>query len=70
MYPLTNNMAAASHATRAGEKLRRQGHHNSIQGYILRDRVRSSIVMLSEEAFEAMVWQWAQLQARQRRKRV
>ncbi|AII50846.1 hypothetical protein [Hymenobacter sp. APR13] len=50
-------------------ELRRQGHHDSMQDYILRDRVRYSVVTLSAEAFEAMVWCWAQLRERQQRKR-
>lgn len=51
------------------DEIRRQGHHDSIGDYILRDRVRYSVVTLSAEAFEAMVSCWEQLKAKQQRKR-
>ncbi|MFD2785351.1 hypothetical protein [Hymenobacter rubripertinctus] len=51
------------------DELRRQGYHNTIGDYILRDRVRYSVVTLSAEAFEAAVWGWEQHRGRQQRKR-
>lgn len=51
------------------DELRRQGHHDTIGDYILRDAVRYSVVTLSAEAFEAAVWCWEQLKERQHRKR-
>lgn len=51
------------------DEMRRQGHHDTIGDYILRDRVRYSVVTLSAEAFEAAAWCWEQLKERQQRKR-
>ncbi len=53
----------------AADELRQQGHQDSIGDYILRDRVRYSVVVLSAEAFEATVWCWEQLKEKQQRKR-
>ena len=53
----------------AADAMRRQGHRDTIGDYILRDRVRYSVVTLSAEAFEAMVGCWEQMKARQQRKR-
>ena len=53
----------------AADEMRRQGHQDTIGDYLLRDRVRYSAVTLSAEAFEAMVWCWEKMKARQQRKR-
>lgn len=50
-------------------ELRRVGHQDTIDDYIVRDRVRYSVMQLTAEAFEAVVWCWAELQRRQQRKR-
>ena len=51
------------------EELRRMGHKDTIGDFILRDRVRYSVIQLTAEAFDAAVWCWQELKARQRRKR-
>ncbi len=58
-------------ALRPGEaaEIRRLGHHDTIGDYILRDRVRYSVLVLSAEAFEAVMWCGEQVKARQQRKR-
>lgn len=50
-------------------ELRRLGHRDTVDDYILRDRVRYSLVQLTPEAFEAAVWCRTELQRRQQRKR-
>ena len=41
--------------------LRALGHRDSLKDYILRDRVRYTVVTLSAEAFEAAMWCYKQL---------
>ncbi len=50
-------------------QLRREGHLDTVKDYILRDRVRYSLVTLSAEAFRAVVSCWRELEERQQRKR-
>jgi hypothetical protein len=50
-------------------ELRALGHRDALDDFILRDRVRYSIIQLTAEAFEAAVSCWEQLKRRQRRKR-
>lgn len=50
-------------------ELREQGHRDSLEDYILRDRVRYSLVTLTAEAFEAAFWCYEKLKGRQQRKR-
>ncbi|QJX47836.1 hypothetical protein HMJ29_13135 [Hymenobacter taeanensis] len=58
-------------ALKAGEaaELRRLGYRDTPGDFILRDRVRYSVVQFTAEAFDAAVWCWQELQTRQRRKR-
>ena len=55
----------------AGEaaELRQVGHRNTIEDYIVRDRVRYSIIQLTPEMVEAVVSCYEQLTGRQQRKR-
>lgn len=50
-------------------ELRRLGHRDAVDDFILRDRARYSIVQLTAEAFEAAVSCWEQLNGRRQRKR-
>ena len=50
-------------------ELRRLGHRDTTEDYILRDRLRYSLIQLTPEAFEAAVWCQAELQWRQQLKR-
>ena len=50
-------------------ELRRLGHRDTIDDYILRDRVRYCLVQLTPEAFEAAVWCRTELQRRHEQKR-
>lgn len=50
-------------------ELRQQGHVDTVVDYILRERVRYSVVTLSAEAFAAMVSCWQELEEKRRRKR-
>ena len=50
-------------------ELRRLGHQDTTEDYILRDRLRYSIIQLTPEAFEAAVWCRTEVQRRQQRKR-
>ncbi len=50
-------------------ELRRLGHRDALDDFILRDRARYSIVQLTAEAFEAAVSCYEQLRGRQQRKR-
>lgn len=50
-------------------ELRRMGHRDTTGDFILRDRVRYSVMQLTADAFEAAVWCWQELQTRQQRKR-
>ena len=50
-------------------ELRRLGHRDAVDDFILRDRARYSIMQLTAEAFEAAVSCYEQLKGRQRRKR-
>lgn len=49
--------------------LRQEGHRDTVGDFILRNRVRYSVLTISAEAFEAAVWCWEQLKGRQQRKR-
>ena len=50
-------------------ELRRLGHRDALDDFILRDRARYSIVQLTAAAFEAAVSCYEQLKGRQQRKR-
>lgn len=47
---------------------RQLGHRDAVDDFILRDRVRYSIIQLTAEAFEAAVSCYEQLKERQQRK--
>ena len=49
-------------------ELRRLGHRDAVDDFILRDRARYSIVQLTAEAFEAAVSCYEQLKRRRQRK--
>lgn len=55
----------------AGEaaELRQVGHRDTIEDYVVRDRVRHSIIQLTPEMVEAVVSCYEQLTGRQQRKR-
>jgi hypothetical protein len=50
-------------------ELREQGHVDTFKDYIVRDRVRYSMVTLSAEAFRAAVECWQELEEQRKRKR-
>ncbi|WP_426061495.1 hypothetical protein [Hymenobacter sp. B1770] len=50
-------------------ELRRLGHRDAVDDFILRDRARYSIVQLTAEAFEAAVSCYEQLKGRRQRKK-
>jgi hypothetical protein len=50
-------------------ELRALGHRDALDDFILRDRVRYSVIQLTAEAFEAAVSCWEQLKGRRQRKR-
>ena len=50
-------------------ELRRAGHRDTADDYIMRDRVRYSLIQLTAGDFEAMLWCWTELQRRLQRKR-
>jgi hypothetical protein len=50
------------------EELYAQGFQNRVQEQIIRGRIMYTVTVCTPEAFEALVWCQAQLQARQQRK--
>ncbi|TGD82887.1 hypothetical protein [Hymenobacter wooponensis] len=51
------------------EKMRAEGFIDTVDNQIIRNRIWFSVVVLTAEAFEAIVWCREQLDARRQRKR-
>ena len=69
--PDGNYQLQLARALETGEaaELRRAGHQDTAGDYIVRDRVRYSLIQLTAGDFEAMLWCWTELQQRQQKKR-
>jgi|GEM_PF-5291276 len=51
------------------DEMRQLGHRDTLDDYIVRDKVRYSIIGLTQEAFEAAIWCKEKLEAKRQRKR-